>query len=259
MDKYHSYYATTSPLIVSMPHNGSHIPEDIAVTMTEVGQRSTDTDWHIQRLYQPILDKLGCSWLAATHSRYVVDLNRPEEDETLYPGQDVTGLFPTTSFDREPLYLDGPDTEGRVAGYWRPYHQKLQSLIEETHKTFGFAILWEAHSIKNIVPRFFEGRLPDLNFGTNDGKSMRADWMDFLLEPVQAQSDFDHVVNGRFKGGYITREYADPMKNIFTIQLELSQETYMDQTYPFTFDEAKADQIRPLLHHMLAILGRSRP
>jgi len=141
-----------SPLLVSMPHVGLHIPEAIAEGMTPPARDLTDTDWHVDRLYD-FLDALGASVIAATHSRYVIDLNRPPDGASLYPGKATTGLCPTETFDGEPLYEDGavPDDAEiarRVDQYWRPYHERLDGALRRLKETHGYALLWDAHSIR---------------------------------------------------------------------------------------------------------------
>ena len=79
----------SAPLLVSLPHDGSAIPDAIAVRMTEGARHAPDTDWHVARLYD-FARELGASLLVPAHSRYVVDLNRPPDDVSLYPGQNTT-------------------------------------------------------------------------------------------------------------------------------------------------------------------------
>ena len=240
------------PLLVSMPHAGTHIPPAIAATMTPAALRVADTDWHLDLLYN-FLDELGASALVATHSRYVVDLNRPLDDTNLYPGQDTTGLFPTDTFAKEALYQDGmaPDAaelDRRRSAYWQPYHSQLAQELQRLKAQHGYALLWEAHSIASVVPRFFDGRLTDFNLGTAAGAACGEGLAEQLLAALESPSV---ALNGRFKGGHITRQYGQPAANIHAVQLELSQITYMEETYPFRFDETRAQQTRPTLRRML--------
>ncbi|KGJ95986.1 N-formylglutamate deformylase [Thalassotalea sp. ND16A] len=219
------------PLLISMPHNGTDIPDDIKAKMTDVGLSVQDTDWYMDRLYDFAVE-LGAYILMPRYNRYVIDLNRDPTGINLYPGSDTTELCPTTSFDSASLYQEGclpdePENQRRVALYWQPYHQALKSTLAALQNEFGKAVLLEAHSIASVVPRFFDGQLPDFNFGTNNGTSCAA-------ELIDAVNDIDFgpystITNGRFKGGYITREYADLAKNIHTLQLELSQRTYLNE------------------------------
>lgn len=247
------------PLLVSMPHVGTHIPDDIAQQLNPVAQVKADTDWHLPLLYN-MLQELGVSVLQATHSRYVIDLNRPADDLNLYPGQDTTGLCPVDTFDKQALYPEGgapnaAEIARRVAAYWQPYHQQLQTELARIRALHGIAICWDAHSIVSHVPRFFEGRLPDLNFGTADGRScapsLQTALQQTLLQSDQAQA-FSHVFNGRFKGGYITRNYGQVDQHIHAVQLEMSQCIYMNETAPFDYRPDLAAQIQPVLRQLLA-------
>jgi len=238
-----------------MPHVGTHIPLPIAQCMTEDALRLADTDWHLELLYD-FLDELGCSTIAATHSRYVIDLNRPPDNANLYPGQDTTGLCPIDTFERKPLYREGmqPDAaeiEHRVATYWKPYHDALHAELQRLRAEHGIAMLWDAHSIASVVPRFFEGKLTDFNLGTASGTSCADELAHQLSAIANSASVYTTALNGRFKGGYITRHYGKPADNIHAVQLELSEITYMEESFPFRFNEKVAAQVRPTLNRLL--------
>ena len=243
-----------APLLLSLPHDGSLIPPALAQRMVPAARRAPDTDWHVARLYA-FARELGASILVPRHSRYVVDLNRPEDDVSLYPGQNTTGLCPIVQFSGEPVYLEGqgPDAAevaSRVDTYWRPYHQSLQSELARIHARHGRAVLWEGHSIRGEVPFLFEGRLPDLNLGTAAGASCSPVLQSRLEAVLASQDDYDWVANGRFKGGYITRHYGDPGNGIDAVQLEISQRNYMDET-SFDWDEGKAARLQRVLRALL--------
>jgi N-formylglutamate deformylase len=219
------------PLLISMPHVGTAIPADVAANMNPVATLKADTDWHLPLLYN-MHAALGASLIHAHYSRYLIDLNRPSDDMNLYPGQDTTGLCPVDTFAKEALYQAGknPDAkeiQRRVQTYWQPYHQQLQAELQRLRDLHGIAILWDAHSIASQVPRFFNGRLPDLNFGTADQKSCALGLQEALATVMtQHGAAFSHVFNGRFKGGHITRHYGQPENNIHAVQLEMSQCVY---------------------------------
>jgi len=251
----YTFRAGRTPLLVSMPHTGTHIPDAIGRRMTEIALSVPDTDWHMERLYD-FLDALGASVLVATHSRYVVDLNRPPDNANLYPGQDTTGLCPVDTFYRQPLYRPGeaPDDAEiaeRVAQYWNPYHAKLAEALVELKARHGRALLWDAHSIFSVVPRFFEGTLPDFNLGTADGRSCARGVGEALLAIAERAPGYRAVLNGRFKGGYITRRYGRPEEGVHAFQLELSEATYMDETAPYGFRDDLAAGVRPHLRAMV--------
>ena len=251
----------TLPLLISMPHVGTCVPGDIAATMTEVARHVDDCDWHLERLYE-CAARRGAWLLVPSYARYVVDLNRPPDNANLYPGQDTTGLLPIDTFDKTPLYHPGGEPTAaevarRVVRYWQPYHDALARNLAELKARHGAVLLWEAHSIRSQVPRFFEGRLPDFNFGTANGASAASGLAEALAECVRRHGGYTAVANRRFKGGYITRHYGAPRDGVHAVQLELSQVTYMQETRPYAYDEALAARVEPLLDALIdEALGR---
>ena len=245
----------TAPLLVSLPHDGSAIPDALAARMTPEARRAPDTDWHVSRLYAFARD-MGASMLVPRWSRYVIDLNRGEDDTSLYPGQNTTGLVPLVRFDGEPVYLPGmePDARevaARIARYWRPYHQALQGELDRLRAAHGRVLLWEGHSIRGSgLPFLFDGRLPDLNLGTASGASCAPQVQARLEAVLGRQAGYDWVANGRFKGGHITRHYGDPARGIDAVQLEISQRNYMDED-SFAYDEAKAARAQAVIRQLL--------
>jgi N-formylglutamate deformylase len=238
------------PLLISIPHLGTEIPSEIKRQMTDVALQVADTDWHLDRLYE-FASEMGASLLGARFSRYVIDLNRSASGESLYPGQTTTGLCPTETFRGEPLYHDrtgpGPEVvEERLGRYWQPYHDKLREELERMKAEFGTVLLWEAHSIASVLPRLFEGKLPDLNIGTNAGASCDATILEAIMGSLRTQP-FTWIANGRFKGGYITRAYGKPETGVNAVQLEMCQSTYMDEGAPFGFKSDLADGVRPVV------------
>jgi N-formylglutamate deformylase len=188
-------------------------------------------------------------------SRYVIDLNRPPDDVSLYPGQNTTGLCPLVQFSGEPVYRAGEEPTlaeiaQRIQRYWRPYHDALQAEMQRLHSRHGRVVLWEGHSIRSRVPFLFEGRLPDINLGTASGASCSAATQKRLEGVLSDQSQYSWVSNGRFKGGYITRHYGRPAEGIEAIQLELAQCNYMDEERA-SYDPQRAGQVQGLLWKLL--------
>ncbi|MFN7856235.1 MAG: N-formylglutamate deformylase [Acidovorax sp.] len=246
----------SKPLLVSRPHAGTLVPPALAARFTDEARQVPDTDWHLERLYAFAKD-MGASILVATHSRYVVDLNRPPDGSSLYPGQSVTGLCPVDTFDDTPIYARGdvPDDAeiaARREAVWVPYHAQLRAELDRMRAQHGAAVLWDAHSIRSVLPRFFEGRLPDLNLGTADGASCDPALALELLSIARQASGYTAVLNGRFKGGHITRHYGQPGRGVHAIQLELTQCSYMQETLPFDYLPDLAARVQPHLHRMLA-------
>lgn len=253
------FQAGRTPLLVSVPHCGTRVPPAVFETFTPEAQQLPDTDWHVDRLYG-FAAGLGAGVISARYSRYLIDLNRAPDDRPLYAGASNTELCPTTTFDERPIYLSGyaPDAAEvarRREAYWRPYHEKVAAELARLRAAHGVAVLWEAHSIRSRVPRFFEGRLTDLNLGTAGGASAAPD----LVEAVAAagrSGEFELVVDGRFKGGYLTRSNGDPANGVHALQMELCQDLYMDETPPFAYREVLAERLQPTLRAMLqAVLG----
>ena len=247
-----SFMKGHAPLLVSVPHDGRQLPDSLRVRMTPAGIGIPDTDWHVAALYEFAGD-LGASMLVANFSRYVVDLNRPASDDALYKGQVATGLCPTQTFAGENIYrhgaIEADEMAQRVETYWRPYHEKIEQEIERMLAEHGVALLWDAHSITGIVPRLFDGELPALNIGSNSGNSC-ARSVERAVVDVAKESTYQSVVNGRFKGGYITRHYGDPDNNVHALQLEIAQRTYMDENTR-VFDASLAGRLRETLQQML--------
>ena len=231
-----------SPFLISNPHSGTFIPPEITERMTAAGLERRDTDWFLSRVYDlPAIE--SAAMISANASRYVIDVNRPPDNESLYPDQITTGICPKITFTQQPIYREGlePDaaeTQQRIEHYWQTYHDQLHGELERLVAEFGFAVLLDVHSIAQRVPLFFEGDLPDFNFGTNHGQSCGASFQDLIEQFATGITDYSHVVNGRFIGGYITRQYG-AMDNVHAIQLELNRSTYMDEeSLEWEFDKA---------------------
>ena len=224
-----------SPLIVSVPHSGTALPAELAARLTPLALRLPDTDWYVDRLYE-FLAELDATMLVARYARYVIDLNRPPDDAALYAGAPRTGLCPALSFSGEALYREGAayevpaaEIQQRRARYWQPYHDRLRELIADTRARHGYALLLDAHSIPSTVPRLFSGRLPDVNVGCNDARSCDAGTLELIRARLAAQQQCSWVIDGRFKGGYITRHYGQPAEQVHAVQFELAQCGYMDE------------------------------
>ncbi|MFG6413207.1 N-formylglutamate deformylase [Roseateles sp. DC23W] len=255
------------PLLISLPHVGTDIPADIGERLVPRALASEDSDWHLERLYRPLADKLGASLIVPRYSRYVIDLNRPPDDQPLYPGASGgTGLVPTRFFTDDPLYRDGVEPHAtevsvRREAYWRPYHDALAAELARLRAAHGHALLFDGHSIRSELPWLFEGRLPALNLGTADGASCAPAITERLAALLAGQAEFSQVVNGRFKGGYITRHYGRPTQGWHAVQLEMCQRCYMDEACVprEAYDETFAAAVAPLIEKMLQEMLACRP
>ncbi len=249
-----------TPLLMSIPHGGTALPGDLAGRLTPEARLLPDTDWHLDRLYD-FAATLGIAILRAEFSRYAIDLNRAPDGGALYPGASNSELSPLTTFADQPIYREGqaPDEREiatRLAAYWQPYHARLAESLEAIKRRHGHAVLFDCHSIRSMVPRFFEGRLPDFNLGTADGASCDGALRERLTAALAGFDAYSLAVDGRFKGGYITRHYGAPEDGIHAFQLELSYAAYMEEDPPFAFRDDLAARVRPALKAMLeAALG----
>lgn len=236
------------PIVISIPHLGRHIPEELRGRYSEEALSLEDTDWHLDLFYD-FAGQLGATVIKATVSRYVIDLNRPATGETLYPGMITTSLCPTETFRGMPIYRPGgePDqaeVSRRIEIYWRPYHEALKAELARLRLVHSSVLLWDAHSIASMLPRLFSGKLPDFNFGTSDGDSCHESIIAGAVNAVR-NSQWSWVVNGRFKGGFITRRYGSPKSGVHAIQLEMCQSLYMDEEPPFAWQANRAQSVRP--------------
>lgn len=247
-----------SPIVLGLPHTGTYVPEAILSDLNENGHKLADTDWNVDKLYEGLLP--GVSTVRANFHRYVVDANRDPSGISLYPGQNTTGLCPTTDFDGLSLYKPGKqpnseEVERRRVAFHAPYHEALEAELRRVRTKYGIAILYDCHSIRSNVPFLFEGTLPDFNIGTNLSTTCAKSIEQEAVRICAEQHKYQHVLNGRFKGGWTTRHYGHPEENIHAIQMELAQSTYMEETAPWTYSAKKATSIRPVLQEILETIA----
>lgn len=250
-----------APLIVSFPHTGTEIPGDIEAQLVSPWLARKDADWWIHRLYG-FARELGATTVRTAISRSVIDVNRDPSGASLYPGQATTELCPTTTFDGEPLYRGPLPDEAEIARrrttYFEPYHAALAAELQRLREVHGKVVLYEAHSIRSLIPRLFDGPLPNFNLGTNSGASCDS----ALTTAIEAACDgtaFTRVTNGRFKGGWTTRHYGRPQEGVHAIQMELACRGYMDDpadaptasTWPSPYSELQAAPMRAALIDVL--------
>ena len=257
MDGLYSITRGSTALVLSIPHSGTRVPGPIAARMTPEARELPDTDWHVDELYDFAVN-LGATVVKANYSRYVVDLNRPPDGASLYPGQEITELCPSTRFDGRAVYQperepDDAEIEWRRTKFWEPYHERLREELERVRELRGTAVLYDCHSIAPVVPRLFAGRLPALNLGTNRGRSC-APAVQERVAAVLAGCGYEFSVNGRFIGGYITRRYGQPEQGLHALQMEIAQDAYMDGAAPRTCGPLKAIVLKSCLRRILTTL-----
>lgn len=246
------------PIILGMPHTGTFVPEDVIDKLNDRGRKLADTDWHIDRLYDGLMDNMTI--VRATFSRYVIDANRDPKGVSLYPGQNTTTLCPTTDFVGAPIYFAGEEPnegeiEQRRLSFHQPYHQAIEDEIKRLKTMHQNVVLYDCHSIRSALPFLFEGTLPDLNLGTNEGTTCAPEIQHEAYQ-ICARSGYSTVLNGRFKGGWTTRHYANPQNGVHAFQMETAQSAYLEQEQaPWTYDETKAKKLRPVLTQILTMMN----
>lgn len=257
-----NYTGGFTPLLVSLPHGGTYIPAPIANRMTPAALETPDTDWHVGLLYD-FASSLGASVISATHSRYVVDLNRDPAGAPLYSSADNTELVPLTTFDYLPIYQDGAqpneaEANDRTVQYWKPYHEQLKCELAAIKARHGYAILFDGHSIKSNVRRFYDGQIPDLNLGSANGASAAPEITSIATSVLQ-KSKYRVVLDDRFTGGHITRANGAPENGIHAIQLELTWRNYMEEHPPYRYVPQRAEKLKIVLKELLQALIEWRP
>ncbi len=253
-----------APLVVSIPHAGTIIPAAIEARLVSPWRARVDADWWIDRLYG-FAGPLGATVVSTALSRTVVDVNRDPSGASLYPGRATTELCPTTTFDGDPLYRTGAAPGEAEIADWRarwfdPYHAALRHEIGRLRAAHGRVVVYDCHSIRSVIPRLFEGTLPHLNVGTNGGASCDPALEAAIMGVCAAAEPFGAVLNGRFKGGWITRSLGDPGRGVHAVQMELACRGYMEgdeqgpvreDRWPPPYDAARAAPIRPVLERVV--------
>ena len=263
MDEIYTLHRGSTPLVISMPHVGTLIPPEQRERLTPRALEVEDTDWFLDRLYG-FARELGAGLVVPRHSRYLIDLNRPSENTPMYAGRNNTELCPTRHFTGESIYREGqtPDEaeiRRRVTHYWQPYHDALGDEVARLKAAHGHAVLFDAHSIKSELPWLFEGRLPHMNLGTAEGMSCAPELRERLVAVFAGQSAYSHVVDGRFKGGHITRRFGQPQDSVHAVQLEMSWRAYMEETAPYRWHAERAAAVTPLLRALVLAMIEWRP
>ena len=263
MGQVYTLHSGERPLLVSLPHVGTRIASEVRPSLVERALAVEDTDWFLEALYAFVKD-LGASLIVPHHSRYVIDLNRPPENTPMYAGVNNTELCPTHFFSGDALYRAGctPDAaeiDRRRKTYWQPYHDTLAQELRRIKAQHGHAVLWDGHSIRSELPWLFDGRLSDLNLGTANGTSCGAGLRAALARVLEAQRAFSHVIDGRFKGGHITRRYGQPDIHVHAVQLEMCWSCYMLEAPPWQVDAERAARLEPVLHALAEAMLDWRP
>jgi len=251
-----------APLVVSFPHTGTEIPPDIEANLVSPWLARKDADYWVDVLYD-FAHEMGATTIRTALSRTVIDVNRDPSGVSMYPGQATTSLCPIDTFDGELLYQaerepDAAEIARRRATYFDPYHAALAAELSRLRGRHPRVVLFDAHSIRSEVPRLFEGTLRQFNIGTNNGATCD-EQLTARIEKICEASSFDHVTNGRFRGGWITRHYGKPKNGIHAVQMELAMRGYLrepedkltEANWPAPLEDAHAATLRVALRDIL--------
>jgi N-formylglutamate amidohydrolase len=240
------------PILISVPHCGTEFPDELKDQYNhELIKAPDDTDWFVHQLYD-FAPSMGMTMIHAKYSRWVIDLNRDPKSKPLYnDGRIITALCPATTFLGEPLYRDNrkevdlKEVDRRLEKYYWPYHKQIEEHLTRLKNKFGKVLLWDCHSIRQIVPTIQKEKFPDMILGDADGTSASIGLIETALSNLDHESyGVNH--NHPFKGGFITRNFGKPLENIHALQLEMTKVNYMDDA-ELRYDKARADKIRSLL------------
>lgn len=251
----YDFHRGAAPLLISIPHAGIEVPEAIAQRFTVAGRGLPDTDWYVDKLYE-FASGLGASIIKANYSRYLVDLNRAPDSAPLYDGSPTSPVCPTQTFAGSFIYMTGQEPDEaeiaqRIEQFWQPYHARIEAELADMHARHGRALLWDAHSIASEIPELFAGVLPEFNLGTRDGASCPTAVGESLLQVVTRDGKFGAVLDGRFKGGYITLHYGKPAQRTYAVQLELAWRAYMNEGSQQAWDAQRAGSAVALISRLL--------
>jgi N-formylglutamate deformylase len=244
------------PILISVPHCGVLFPDEIKNDYNqELIKSPDDTDWFVHQLYD-FATAMGITMITAQYSRWVIDLNRDPESKPLYTdGRIITELCPTATFAGEAIYKEGcnPDeneVERRITTYYKPYYAKINELLDDLKKEFGYVLFWDSHSIRQYVPLIRKDKFPDLILGDNDGKTANPELSNIVLKELN-KSGLNVQHNTPFKGGHLTRYFGKPEENQHGLQLEMTKINYMDDQEN-KYDRNRAKKMRNILNQVFA-------
>jgi N-formylglutamate deformylase len=255
----HPAKGTEVPILISVPHCGTDFPDEIKDQYNpDLIIAPDDTDWFVHQLYD-FAPSMGMTLIAARYSRWVIDLNRDPKSKPLYAdGRIITGLCPTTTFLGEPLYkderkgVDPTEVNRRLEKYYWPYHQKIEENIIRLKNKFGKILLWDCHSIRQVVLTIQKEKFPDLILGDADGTSASPGLIETTLSVID-HSTYSVNHNHPFKGGFITRHFGNPSENVHALQLEMTKMNYMDDNET-TYHQERAGKMRIVLQNVFSRL-----
>lgn len=236
----------TTSVVFASPHSGRNYPDAfLRRTVLNENEIRTSEDAFVDQLFSSVPDR-GAPLLTACAPRAFLDLNRgPEElDPALIDGvrrmshnprvASGLGVIPRVVANGRAIYrgkLTLTEAHRRLTDYWRPYHDQLQTLLDENLNTFQEAILVDCHSmpheaLENAGPP--GAPRPHIVLGDRFGASAAGS----IVEKVEAafsRAGFRVARNMPFAGAYITQHYGRPTRRQHAVQVEIDRALYMDE------------------------------
>lgn len=236
----------TTAVVFASPHSGCDYPPAFLrrAVLNEQEIRSSE-DAHVDALFAAAPDH-GAPLLTAVAPRAFLDLNRaPEElDPALITGvrrishnprvASGLGVIPRVVSNGRAIYrgkLSLDDAHRRITTWWRPYHDQLQTLLDESINAFGEAVLVDCHSMPHEAldhvgppgaPR------PDVVLGDRFGASASRDIVG-QIEAAFTAAGLRVARNMPFAGAFIAQHYGRPSRNQHAIQVEIDRALYMNE------------------------------
>jgi N-formylglutamate amidohydrolase len=249
----------TLPVVVDVPHAGEWIPDGVRKEMV-VGRRELkrDLDLYVDKLWADA-PELGATLIASHVSRYVVDLNRADNDVSpktvkggkrikkpgYYQDRGVVWRNTTSGVPVMASPMSKKTFKGRIDTFYRPYHDAIAEEIERVRKQFGYCILVDGHSMPSMGRSGHTdpgSRRADVVPGNANGTSCDVT-VTWTVEEHFRDMSYSVKTNQPYKGGFITRNYGQPGQDVHAIQIEVNRDLYMNER-TFVIDTEGLERLR---------------
>lgn len=239
----------TAPLVFCSPHSGNDYPaEFVSASRLDPLTLRRSEDSFIDEIFAAA-PRLGAPLLKALFPRAYCDPNREpwELDQGMFdePLPDFTntssarvagglGTIARVVANGAEIYrhkLTWPEAKTRIDEHWRPYHEALSALVDETVTAFGGAIVIDCHSMPSVggpMDRDPGHRRPDIVLGNRHGLACAAKLIDTAAAVLSARG-FLVSLNNPYAGAYTTQQYGKPDRGLHAMQIEINRALYMDE------------------------------
>jgi len=235
------------PLVFDSPHSGSIYPEGFGHRIDRMTLRRSE-DAHVDEIFAGVTEH-GGTLLHALFPRSFIDPNRNVDDidvsmiaggwpdpvnptsKTLNRGvgliwKDMKAFGPI--YDRQ---LTQEEVANRIAGYWQPYHDALEQLLDDAHAAHGRVVHIDCHSMASMGDRTTEDgevRRPDFVVSDRDGTTCARSLRDLVVGYLRDRG-YSVAVNDPYKGFELVRRHGHPEDGRHSLQIEISRALYMDE------------------------------